>query len=110
MTPTTTDLRTMLDAVHSPWTFGPDFIGGIDGIDEPCGREVVHAILDPDDARLISLAPDLAAEVIRLREAFERLIYEHEAEAGVARDQGNRVRERDLRTIANHLRALLEDQ
>lgn len=118
-TPTTTDLRTMLDqATPGPWVW-EHWDGNDDNIcrilhwrQAPAyaiGDRVADEVDKPADARLIAAAPDLCAEVIRLREAIERMADQSKVEADQARTI-DPISSRAFHRLEKALRALLEDQ
>ena len=119
-TPTTQDLRTMLDeacaSVNGPWIVTGDESTGF--AVSTCGGNGYSAASDMciEDARLIAAAPDLAAEVIRLREERDRLREGIEKVAiQIQRERDDSARLIPTRSYAKaedhaRLRALLGDQ
>lgn len=79
MTIPTTDLKTMLDqATPGPWEADIDHernLGTVNVVPD----DTHYGVTTAANARLIAAAPDLAAEVIRLREGIEALAKHVEA-------------------------------
>lgn len=106
-TPATTDLRTMLDQATrdrpTPWRIEEQ-----DDIYDSGGRVVLPASDYPDLDHLIAAAPELAAEVLRLREGIEVLADLAFSGAHVNTSFGHM--RSNMLDLDARLRALLEDQ
>ncbi|MGO2634680.1 MAG: hypothetical protein ACTH9H_13130 [Galactobacter sp.] len=94
---TTTELQKMIDqATPGPWEAD---IHGDEGTVDVISCDGVYGATSANDARLIAQAPDLAAEVIRMREGIEAYI----------RDLSATRQDRTLNALLeNGLRALLD--